>query len=149
MDPTRDAEGAPVIFLFGFPEHRVIVSKVIQARLLGNKTLTTNYRKEKGMGILNKIMLATAVCGSCVSGMAAEKAAEKAVTTRPSRVPPPPMQKAAGPEIAAGDSVIHPMFGRGDVLSVTKMGADKLYEIAFDKVGTKKLMGSYVKMTKE
>ena len=30
------------------------------------------------MGILNKIMLATAVCGSCVSGMAAEKAAEEA-----------------------------------------------------------------------
>ena len=59
------------------------------------------------------------------------------------------MQKAAGPEIAAGDSVIHPMFGRGDVLSVTKMGADKLYEIAFDKVGTKKLMGSYVKLKKE
>ncbi len=78
-----------------------------------------------------------------------KKAAEKAVTTRPSRVPPPPMQKAAGPEIAAGDSVIHPMFGRGDVLSVTKMGADKLYEIAFDKVGTKKLMGSYVKLKKE
>ena len=37
------------------------------------------------MGILNKIMLATAVCGSCVSGMAAEKAAEKAAV-HPSRI---------------------------------------------------------------
>ena len=36
--------------------------------------------------------------------------------------------------------VQHTAFGRGMVLSVLKMGADALLEIAFDNVGTKKLM---------
>jgi len=48
-----------------------------------------------------------------------------------------------------GDSVVHITFGRGDVLSVRDMGADVLYEIAFDTVGTKKLMASYAKLKKE
>ena len=39
-----------------------------------------------------------------------------------------------------GDSVRHKAFGRGLVLSVQKMGGDALVEIAFDTVGTKRLM---------
>ena len=39
-----------------------------------------------------------------------------------------------------GDSVQHKAFGRGLVLSVQKMGGDALVEIAFDNVGTKRLM---------
>lgn len=49
---------------------------------------------------------------------------------------------------AAGDQVSHPMFGKGLILSATKMGADILYEVAFDTVGTKKLMGTFAKLTK-
>ncbi|MBR4016816.1 MAG: ATP-binding domain-containing protein, partial [Oscillospiraceae bacterium] len=39
-----------------------------------------------------------------------------------------------------GDMVQHSSFGRGMVLSVVKMGNDALLEIAFDQIGTKKLM---------
>lgn len=39
-----------------------------------------------------------------------------------------------------GDMVTHAAFGRGMVLSVMKMGGDALLEIAFDDIGTKKLM---------
>ena len=39
-----------------------------------------------------------------------------------------------------GDMVNHAAFGRGMVLSVMKMGGDALLEIAFDQIGTKKLM---------
>lgn len=39
-----------------------------------------------------------------------------------------------------GDMVQHTAFGRGMVLSVLKMGGDAMLEIAFDKIGTKKLM---------
>ena len=46
----------------------------------------------------------------------------------------------------AGQDVIHPTFGAGTVLTVKPMGSDVLYEIAFDNVGTKKLMGSYAKL---
>ena len=43
-------------------------------------------------------------------------------------------------ELAKGDMVQHTAFGRGMVLSVMKMGGDELLEIAFDQIGTKKLM---------
>jgi DNA helicase-2/ATP-dependent DNA helicase PcrA len=49
-------------------------------------------------------------------------------------------QKAAYPELNKGDMVMHAAFGRGMVLSVMKMGGDALLEIAFDDIGTKKLM---------
>ena len=66
-----------------------------------------------------------------------------------SKIPPAPMKKPTQKqEINVGDIVEHVMFGKGDVMSVTKMGADVLYEIAFETVGTKKLMGSYVKLKK-
>ncbi len=47
---------------------------------------------------------------------------------------------AALPDFHKGDSVRHKAFGRGTLLSVTPMGGDALVEIAFDSVGTKKLM---------
>ncbi len=43
-------------------------------------------------------------------------------------------------EFQKGDMVQHTAFGRGLVLSVLKMGGDALLEIAFDQLGTKKLM---------
>lgn len=43
-------------------------------------------------------------------------------------------------ELNKGDMVQHTAFGRGLVLSVIKMGGDALLEIAFDEIGTKKLM---------
>ena len=48
--------------------------------------------------------------------------------------------KAAYLELNQGDMVMHAAFGRGMVLSVMKMGGDALLEIAFDDIGTKKLM---------
>ena len=43
-------------------------------------------------------------------------------------------------ELNKGDMIMHAAFGRGMVLSVLKMGGDALLEIAFDDIGTKKLM---------
>ena len=48
--------------------------------------------------------------------------------------------KAAYLELNKGDMVQHTAFGKGMVLSVVKMGGDALLEIAFDQIGTKKLM---------
>ena len=39
-----------------------------------------------------------------------------------------------------GDTVRHKAFGKGVILSIQKMGGDALLEIAFDQVGTKRLM---------
>jgi DNA helicase-2/ATP-dependent DNA helicase PcrA len=49
-------------------------------------------------------------------------------------------QKSTYLELNKGDMVQHAAFGRGLVLSVMKMGGDALLEIAFDEIGTKKLM---------
>ena len=53
-------------------------------------------------------------------------------------------EPAALPAIEVGNRVRHNSFGEGMVLSVKKIGADTMYEIAFDDCGTKKLMASYV-----
>lgn len=47
---------------------------------------------------------------------------------------------------APGDTVTHAVFGTGMVISVKPVGPDVLYEIAFDNVGTKKMMGTYAKI---
>jgi DNA helicase-2/ATP-dependent DNA helicase PcrA len=43
-------------------------------------------------------------------------------------------------DLQKGDLVLHTAFGRGMVLTITKIGVDALLEIAFDQIGTKKLM---------
>ena len=43
-----------------------------------------------------------------------------------------------------GDRIKHMTFGEGDIINVIPMSTDYMYEIAFDTVGTKKLMASYV-----
>ena len=47
-----------------------------------------------------------------------------------------------------GDTVRHSAFGTGLIISAQPMGNDTLLEIAFDKVGTKKLMANYAKLKK-
>ena len=39
-------------------------------------------------------------------------------------------------------------FGDGEILSARMMGSDTLYEVMFEKVGTKKLMATYAKLKK-
>ncbi len=49
---------------------------------------------------------------------------------------------------SAGDRVDHDKFGEGTVLTVTPMGNDALLEIAFDEIGTKKIMSNFAMMKK-
>ena len=53
-----------------------------------------------------------------------------------------------GLDFKEGDRVFHGTFGAGEILSAKQMGADVLYEVIFDKVGTKKLMGTYARLKK-
>ena len=52
------------------------------------------------------------------------------------------------PALRIGDRIRHPVFGEGTVLAVTLMGNDVMLQIAFDSVGTKKLMGNYSRVEK-
>lgn len=46
-----------------------------------------------------------------------------------------------------GMRVKHKMFGEGTILDVKPMASDNMLEIAFDTVGTKKLMSNFAKLT--
>ncbi len=48
---------------------------------------------------------------------------------------------------SVGMMVSHKTFGNGLILSVTPMGNDCLLEIAFDNIGTKKIMAGFAKLT--
>ncbi len=70
--------------------------------------------------------------------------------SRPIAKPKPasvPKQQAE--TFMAGQAVTHPIFGDGMILSAKPMGNDVMYEVAFDKVGTKKIMGNFAKMSKK
>ena len=58
----------------------------------------------------------------------------------PAARPAVPAQQAALPDYKVGDQVQHSAFGLGLILSLKPMGNDALVEIAFDSVGTKRLM---------
>lgn len=47
-----------------------------------------------------------------------------------------------------GDMVSHRAFGNGIVISMEPMSNDTLVEVAFDKVGTKKIMANFAKLQK-
>ena len=51
-------------------------------------------------------------------------------------------------QLSVGDRVRHMTFGEGTLLSVTPMGGDSLLEIAFDRVGTKKIMANFARIRK-
>ena len=84
------------------------------------------YGQRSAAPVVNRREPAEPKAGALRSAAGASKAAPKAAAPR--------MQ------IQAGETVEHDAFGRGLVLSVRAMGGDALVEVAFDSVGTKKLM---------
>ena len=57
-----------------------------------------------------------------------------------------PAAAPADNKYSPGNTVFHKVFGVGMVLTASPMGNDTLLEIAFDKVGTKKVMANFAKM---
>ena len=53
----------------------------------------------------------------------------------------------SGVKYTSGMKVEHKTFGKGFIIKVTPMGADSMLEIAFDSVGTKKIMAGYARLT--
>lgn len=59
----------------------------------------------------------------------------------------PSSASASSTVYSVGQQVTHKTFGVGTILSVTPMANDHILEIAFEKVGTKKIMANYSKLT--
>ncbi|MBQ4052356.1 MAG: UvrD-helicase domain-containing protein [Clostridia bacterium] len=75
-------------------------------------------------------------------------------TGRVPNAPAPAIRRPSAQPVApefkfnCGDRVSHKTFGNGTLLSKTPMGSDFLLEVQFDKVGTKKIMANFAKLTK-
>lgn len=62
--------------------------------------------------------------------------------------PKPCVKPAPAGTYRVGDTVLHKAFGTGLIVSATPMANDTLLEVAFDKVGTKKLFANFARLTK-
>ncbi|MGN0551094.1 MAG: ATP-dependent helicase [Acutalibacteraceae bacterium] len=80
----------------------------------------------------------TSIHQSTTSGFAAHTSAQRAYA---------PKQKS-NVAYSAGDTVKHKTFGTGLIVNAQPMGNDTLLEIAFDTVGTKRIMANYSKLEK-
>ena len=60
----------------------------------------------------------------------------------------PQVKPAAPGSYKPGDTVTHKTFGAGLILTATPMANDTLLEIAFEKVGTKKLFANFARLSK-
>ncbi len=59
-----------------------------------------------------------------------------------------PVSPTSSECLRTGDTVMHKKFGKGLVVSVQPLGNDMLLEVAFDNVGTKKLMAGMARLEK-
>ena len=62
--------------------------------------------------------------------------------------PKPRVKPAPAGTYRVGDTVLHKAFGTGLIVFATPMANDTLLEVAFDKVGTKKLFANFARLTK-
>lgn len=62
--------------------------------------------------------------------------------------PKPRVKPAPAGTYRVGDTVLHKAFGTGLIVSAMPMANDTLLEVAFDKVGTKKLFANFARLTK-
>ena len=76
---------------------------------------------------------------------------------KPKSVPAPEIKGTVGVHKPAqpaeisytvGDLVMHRVFGKGRVLSMTRMSNDMLVEVAFESKGVKKIMANFARLQK-
>jgi len=125
---------AKMRMLFG-STNRNLVSRF--AKEIGKEyieKIDSTVRNQESGGKQEEVISVTAPRYSLQSEIASRKAEQGKMT--------------AHVDFAVGERVRHNVFGDGTVLSVKKISNDAMLEVAFDSVGTKKLMANFAKITK-
>lgn len=132
----QTSRNMPSRFLREIPSSVIDDQSVVARRSTGFTTPRTAYanasRNELGHSSHNKIGSYTQSSSSAHKFGQAGNAAQK-----------------NNIDFKVGNTVCHKSFGTGTVLTVTPMGGDMLLEVAFDKVGTKKMMANYARLEKK
>ena len=119
-----------------------------QRMLFGQTTryLPSRFIKEISPELVDRID--STVKTSKMAGASAQNTGGAFTLQNPRTFSKASAQPKKAESFAAGDRVSHNIFGEGTVLSVKMMSNDAMLEVAFDKVGTKKLMANFAKITK-
>ncbi len=130
---------------------RLYITHAQQRMLFGsvNRNIISRFAKEIPPEYIERIDSTVKACDASEEEVIAHSSA-KAYTLQ-NQLAEMKMERAkknANAEYTVGERVRHNVFGDGTVLSVKKMSNDAMLEIAFEKVGTKKLMANFAKIQK-
>lgn len=126
------------------------ISSAAQRMLYGQtqRNLTSRFIKEIGSGFIEKHDNTIALKKKDKSDDTVTSVHSSSLQQQLARNRTKQTAKNENVEFNVGDRVIHNIFGEGVVISAQKITNDSMLEIAFDKVGTKKIMANFAKIRK-
>ena len=154
MDPTELAEERRLAYVaITRAKEQLIITKANERVLYGR---TTHNPQSRFIGEIDQQYLKTEdltranVVSKTIPTSGYSGAYSKPRTSSSAQITSQAQRSTASPasfvRFNAGDKVVHFQFGAGIIINVTPMGSDLLYEINFDKVGTKKMMATFAKL---
>ena len=151
MDSPEDLEGERRLAYVAITraKKKLYLSNAAQRLLFGQtqRNLTSRFIKEITRELIEKndntISLRNQMSNEAVTAVHSSSLQQQLARNKAKS-----NTKAEAVEYTAGERVMHNSFGEGTVLSVKKMSNDSMLEIAFDKVGTKRLMANFAKLKK-
>lgn len=128
---------------------KLYLSNASQRMLYGQtqRNLTSRFIKEIDIQLIDKkdntISLKNQTSSSAVTAIHSSSLQQQIARNKAKA-----SSKTENVEYAVGEKVMHNSFGEGVILSVKKMSNDSMLEIAFNNVGTKRLMANFAKLKK-
>lgn len=131
-------------------KEKLYISTASQRMLFGqtNRNLTSRFVKEIDKDLIEKIdstVTKTNVTEAPTSKKSSSISLQKQMEQFKSSSK---HETGANQNFAVGDRISHNTFGEGIIVSIKKMANDSMVEIAFDKVGTKKIMANFARIKK-
>jgi len=131
---------------------RLYLTTANQRLLYGQtqRNITSRFMREIGSELIEKHDNAAAVRDTAAvsAGLTALQSATLQQQIARNRMLEKNTAKTTDIEFTAGERVLHRIFGEGTVISVNPKSNDTELEIAFEKVGTKRIMAKFAKMKK-
>lgn len=130
---------------------RLYLTSASQRMLYGQtqRNITSRFMREIGADLIEKhdnaAVMRRRVNDNAVTAVYSSSLQQQLARNKMHSVSP---VSSAHETYSAGERVQHNVFGEGTVISSTPMGNDALLEIAFDNVGTKRIMANQAKLKK-
>ncbi|MBD5144945.1 MAG: UvrD-helicase domain-containing protein [Ruminococcus sp.] len=129
-------------------KEKLFITHAKQRMLFGftNRNLVSRFVKEIGKDYVEKID--STVRDESADEVIVQSAPKYSLRSELANRKAEQSKKSVNADFSVGERVKHNVFGEGTVISVKKISNDAMLEVAFDSVGTKKLMANFAKITK-